>query len=189
VPSIKQSTHARRISSAPSLRLSDPRPRGNGGNGAAAGADGIPLSEYVGRRDAVLNSLKGTSGRFTAEQREAYDVVLRAQARPIKAARPGGHWHDVHAAARDVIDQAGHGDAFIHGIGHPLGIEVHDVIPDGPLRPGMVITVEPGVYFPDRKMGIRIEDDVLVTEGAPKNLTASIPKTIEEVEAAMARER
>ena len=89
------------------------------------------------------------------------------------------------AAARAVIDQAGHGDAFIHGTGHPLGIEVHGVLPDGPLKPGMVITVEPGVYFPDRKMGIRIEDDVLITPTGSKNLTAGIPKTAEELEAAM----
>jgi len=126
------------------------------------------------------------SGRFTAEQREAYDLVLRAQAGAIKAARPGAKLSEVDAAARDVIDKAGHGDAFIHGTGHPLGIEVHDVTPDGPLRAGMVITVEPGIYFPQRKMGIRIEDDVLITPSGAKNLTAAIPKTANAVELAMA---
>ena len=125
------------------------------------------------------------NGRFTPEQREAYELVLRAQAAAIKAARPGAKLSDVDAAARAVIDKAGHGDAFIHGTGHPLGIEVHDVSPDGPLRAGMIMTVEPGVYFPDRKMGVRIEDDILITPSGPKNLTAMIPKTVAEVEAAM----
>lgn len=126
------------------------------------------------------------SGKFTPEQRDVYELVLRAQVAAIKAARPGAKLSDVDAAARAVIDKAGHGDAFIHGTGHPLGIEVHDVTPDGPLRPGMVITVEPGVYFPDRKLGVRIEDDILVTKTNPQNLTADIPKEIKDVEAAMA---
>jgi Xaa-Pro aminopeptidase len=129
------------------------------------------------------------SGRFTSEQREPYEVVLQAQAAAIKAAVSGAKFSDVDAAARAVIDKAGYGDAFIHGTGHPLGIEVHDVTPDGPLREGMVITVEPGVYFPERKMGIRIEDDVLITKTGPKNLTAQIAKTIPEVEAAMGQRR
>ena len=129
------------------------------------------------------------NGKFTAAQREAYELVLAAQAAAIKAARPGAKLSDVDAAARGVIDKAGHGDAFIHGTGHPLGLEVHDVIPDGPLRPGMVITVEPGIYFPEQKMGIRIEDDVLITPSGAKNLTGAIPKAVEEVEAAMARGR
>ena len=125
------------------------------------------------------------SGRFTTEQREVYEIVLRSQVAAIKAARPGAKWADVDAAARTVIDKAGFGDAFIHGIGHPLGLEVHDIAPDGPLKVGMVITVEPGVYLPDRKLGIRIEDDIFITAKGNQNLTADIPKRPEEVEAAM----
>lgn len=124
-------------------------------------------------------------GRFSNEQREAYEVVLRAQAAAIKASRPGAKMTDVDAAARQVIEKAGYGDAFIHGIGHQLGIEVHDVTPDGPLVPGMVITIEPGVYFPDRKLGIRIEDDILVTAKGNQNLTEMIPKEPRDVEAAL----
>ena len=60
---------------------------------------------------------------------------------------------DVDAAARNVIDKAGLGHAFIHGIGHQLGLEVHDVTPTGPLKPGMVVTIEPGVYLPEQKLG------------------------------------
>ena len=115
--------------------------------------------------------------------------LLGPNSTSIKAAVPGAKLSDVDAAARSVIDEAGYGDAFIHGTGHPLGIEVHDVTPDGPLREGMVITVEPGVYFPERKMGIRIEDDVLITKTGAKNLTAQIAKTIPEVEAAMGQRK
>ncbi|MEO7539745.1 MAG: M24 family metallopeptidase [Pyrinomonadaceae bacterium] len=92
---------------------------------------------------------------------------------------------DIDAAAREVIEKAGVGDAFIHSIGHQLGIEVHDVTPDGPLKPGMVITIEPGVYLPNRKIGVRIEDDILITAKGNQNLTAAIPKTVKEIEAAM----
>jgi Xaa-Pro aminopeptidase len=127
------------------------------------------------------------SGRFTGEQRELYDLVLRAQEAAIKAVRPGVKMPEVDAAAREVIDTAGHADAFMHGIGHQLGIEVHDVTPDGPLRPGMVVTIEPGVYFADRKLGIRIEDDILVTAEGSKNLSAIIPKQAEEIEAALSK--
>ena len=139
---------------------------------------------YAGYAADVTRTVP-VNGRFTPEQREAYELVMRAQAAAIKAARPGAKNSDVDAAARAVIDKAGLGDAFIHGTGHPLGIEVHDVAPDGPLRAGMVITVEPGVYFPDRKMGVRIEDDILITSTGAKNLTDAIPKSIADVEAAM----
>ncbi|HZL34152.1 MAG TPA: Xaa-Pro peptidase family protein [Tepidisphaeraceae bacterium] len=124
-------------------------------------------------------------GTFSAEQREAYEVVLQAQAAAIKAARTGTKMAEVDAAARHVFDKAGYGDAFIHGIGHQLGIEVHDVTPDGPLAPGMVVTIEPGVYFPDRKLGIRIEDDILITAKGNQNLTDMIPKGAREVEEAL----
>jgi Xaa-Pro aminopeptidase len=115
--------------------------------------------------------------------------VLRAQKAAIKAARPGAKIHEVDRAARDIIEGAGYGDFYVHGIGHQLGMEVHDATPDGALKPGMVITVEPGIYLMDRKLGIRIEDDVLITESGNRNLTAGIVKEPEEVEKAMARAR
>jgi Xaa-Pro aminopeptidase len=145
----------------------------------------IDSGAYYGGYAADVTRTLPVSGRFTPEQREAYDVVLRAQLAAIKAARPGVTMSDVDTAARNVIEKAGYGDAFIHGVGHQLGMEVHDVTPDGPLKPGMVITIEPGVYFPERKLGVRIEDDVLITASGNRNLTAMIPKTAEEVEAAM----
>jgi Xaa-Pro aminopeptidase len=124
-------------------------------------------------------------GRFTDDQRQVYDVVLAAQLAAIKAVRPGNKMSDVDAAARDVIDKAGLGHAFIHNIGHQLGLEVHDVTPDGPLKPGMVVTIEPGVYLPERKLGVRIEDDILVTTTGNQNLTVAVPKTAADVEEAM----
>ena len=103
-------------------------------------------------------------GQFSSDQREIYEVVLASQLASIKAAKAGATFTAVDEAARNVIEKAGYGDAYIHGIGHKLGIQVHDATPDGPLKPGQVITIEPGVYFPDRKLGVRIEDDVLILE-------------------------
>ncbi len=127
------------------------------------------------------------NGKFTDEQRQVYEVVLKAQLASIKAVRMGTKMSDVEAAARNVIDKAGLGHAFIHGIGHQLGLEVHDVTPTGALKPGMVVTIEPGVYLPDQKLGVRIEDDILVTASGNQNLTAAVPKSIEEIEEAMER--
>jgi len=129
------------------------------------------------------------SGAFTREQRDLYDVVLRAQEAAIRAVKPGVHMWQVEAASRGVIEKAGHGDRFIHGIGHQLGMEVHDVTPDGPLKAGMVVTIEPGIYFSDTNIGIRIEDDILVTAKGGRNLSALIPKSVRGIEAAMSRGR
>jgi Xaa-Pro aminopeptidase len=115
--------------------------------------------------------------------------VLAAQQAAIRAVRPGVHMHQVDAAARRVVERAGFGDAFMHGIGHQLGIDVHDATPDGPLKAGMVVTIEPGVYLPDRKLGVRIEDDILVTPRGPRNLTSMIPKKPDQIEAMMRRSR
>ncbi len=126
------------------------------------------------------------SGKFTPDQRELYEVVLKSQLAAIKASRPGARFYEVDAAARNVIEKAGFGDAFIHSIGHPLGLSVHDVVPDHPLKPGMVITIEPGIYLPDRKIGIRIEDDLVITKSGNRNITDRVPKTVKDIEAAMA---
>jgi Xaa-Pro aminopeptidase len=127
------------------------------------------------------------NGKFTKRQREVYDVVLAAQLAAIKAVRAGARISQIDAAARKVINGAGLGDYFIHGIGHHLGLDTHDATPSGdrPLRPGAVITIEPGVYIPDEKLGIRIEDDVVVTQAGARVLSEMIPKRAQDVERAM----
>jgi len=143
-------------------------------------------AKHAGYSADVTRTLP-VSGRFTPRQRELYDLVLRAQAAAIAAIRPGVTLSQVDAAGRKVINDAGLGDAFIHGMGHHLGLETHDASPDAPLEVGAVITVEPGVYLPGESVGIRIEDDVAVTEDGHEVLTPAIPRTADEVERAMAR--
>lgn len=122
-------------------------------------------------------------GRFSAEQRKIYDVVLKAQKAAFVLVRPGAYYEDLDAAARKVIEDAGYGDYFIHGLGHFVGLDVHDAgAYQEPLAPGMVITLEPGIYLPDRKIGVRIEDDVLVTESGARYLSDGIPREPDEVE-------
>jgi Xaa-Pro aminopeptidase len=125
------------------------------------------------------------NGRFTTRQREIYDIVLRALGAATKAVKPGVTIAQLDKIARAVIIKAGFGDAFIHGIGHHLGLETHDVTPDGPLKAGNVITIEPGIYLPDEAVGVRIEDDVLVTKDGHRVLSAKIPRTAAAIEKVM----
>ncbi len=125
-------------------------------------------------------------GRFTDRQRAIYETVLRAERAAVDAVRPGATLPRIDAAARKVIKDAGLGDFFIHSIGHHLGLETHDAAPDEPLREGAVITIEPGIYVPGEAIGVRIEDDVLVTAKGATVLSAKIPRTAAEVEKAMA---
>lgn len=126
------------------------------------------------------------NGQFSKRQKEIYNLVLRALEAANKAVKPGATMGDVDGAARKIIEKAGFGDRFFHGIGHQLGMEVHDVTPKGPLQAGMVITVEPGVYLPDENLGVRIEDDVLVTKDGHRVLTRAIPKKVADIEKRMA---
>jgi Xaa-Pro aminopeptidase len=162
------------------------------------------------------------NGRFSENQRMVYDAVLEAQEAGIAAARPGAAFLDVHQAVVAVIarylhewgmlpispqeslaPEGGlHRRWMVHGTSHHLGIDVHDCAQarvenyrEGTLRPGMVITVEPGLYFktddelvPEhlRGMGVRIEDDILITETGSENLSAGLPRAAADVEAWMA---
>jgi Xaa-Pro aminopeptidase len=149
----------------------------------------IDAAARVGGYTADVTRTFPISGKFTSEQREVYELVLAALKAATAAVRPGVWMHEVEMAAREVIEKAGYGDAFMHGIGHQLGIEVHDANPDGPLRAGMVVTIEPGVYIAAKRLGVRIEDDVLVTAGGAKNLTEAIPREAAEVEAMVGASR
>lgn len=124
------------------------------------------------------------TGRLSPKLKRVYGVVLRAQLAAIDAIRPGVSARDVDAVARGVIADAGWGKYFGHGLGHGLGLDVHE----GPrlstasttvLAPGMVVTVEPGVYLPGWG-GVRIEDDVLVTRSG-HDVLSTLPKQWEEV--------
>ena len=125
------------------------------------------------------------SGRFSSPQREVYELVLAAQQAALDAVKPGVYLHEVDEAARAVFRKAGLLDAYAHGIGHHLGLVVHDATPDGPLQAGMVVTIEPGLYIPATKIGVRIEDDVLVGRRGNEILTAAIPKQTEDIERLM----
>jgi Xaa-Pro aminopeptidase len=101
------------------------------------------------------------------EGREVYELVQRAQAAALEAVRPGASGKEVDAVAREMISEAGHGDHFGHGLGHGVGLEVHEgprlaTTSEDELQEGNVVTVEPGVYLPGR-LGVRIEDLVVVT--------------------------
>ncbi len=125
-----------------------------------------------------------TAGKVTPDFARAYGIVLEAQRRAIAAVRPGVMARDVDAAARGVIEEAGHGADFLHSVGHGIGRDVHEAptlrhVSEARLGPGMVVTVEPGIYLPGWG-GIRIEDDVLVTESGCEVLSASA-KTLDSV--------
>jgi Xaa-Pro aminopeptidase len=157
-------------------------------NDKTIAAEELVVIDYAAAVDGYASDVTRTlpaGGKFTAAQRGIYKVVLEANLAAIKAARPGVTYTEVHNTARDVIAKAGYADCFLHGVGHHLGIDVHDPAPDGPLAPGMVLTIEPGIYLPEEALGIRIEDDVLITESGSRVLTEAIPKTVEAVEAAM----
>jgi Xaa-Pro aminopeptidase len=122
------------------------------------------------------------TGKISAKLERVYGVVLKAQLRAIEAIRPGAPMSDVDAVARTVIAEAGWGKQFGHGLGHGIGLEIHEaprlaVQLDQPLVAGMVVTVEPGVYLPGWG-GVRIEDDVLVTRDGHEVLS-DLPKELD----------
>lgn len=142
----------------------------------------IDSGAAVGGYAADVTRTYPVGGKFTPEQRDLYAAVLEAEEAAIALAKPGAFLWELNRAARAVLKKAGYPDAFHYSVGHGLGMDVHEGLPAGPLRPGSVITVEPGVYLADRNLGIRIEDDVLITETGAEVLTAAIPKRIEDLE-------
>ncbi len=129
------------------------------------------------------------NGKFTDREKELYELVLKASDAAIKKVQVGAYHHDeVHMAAKAVLDEAGYGQYFIHNTGHFLGLDVHDAGDyDLPYKAGVVVTVEPGIYIPEEGIGIRIEDVVLVTKDGPVVLSRHIPRTVADIEAAMAK--
>lgn len=140
------------------------------------------------------------NGRFTPRQREIYEIVLGAQKASIAAVKPGMSLsrrdpNSLHQIALNYINTHGtdrHGQPlgkyFTHGLGHHVGLYVHDLYdPRGKLEPGMVLTIEPGIYLPEENLGVRIEDMVLVTETGSILLTEGLPREVEEIEELMKR--
>ena len=121
------------------------------------------------------------TGEVGEREREVYELVLRAQEESLDAVAPGAECAAVDAVARDIIDAAGYGERFGHGLGHGVGLEVHEgpriaKAVEGALEPGNVVTVEPGVYLPG-EFGVRIEDLVVVEADGRRPLT-SFPKDL-----------
>ncbi len=148
------------------------------------------------------------NGRFTSRQREVYEAVLRVEKAAIELLRPGAILAEYHQQVGEIMTQEliglrlltqadvqGQDPAwpaykkyFMHGTSHYLGIDVHDYgLWDGsPMQEGMVFTCEPGIYIPEEGLGIRIEDDIVITKEGHINLTQAIPKEVDAIEAIMA---
>jgi Xaa-Pro aminopeptidase len=143
------------------------------------------------------------NGHFTVRQREVYNVVLGAQRAAMEAFVPGkSRINDPYHRFPESLDTIAfnymnahgkdlHGEPlgkyFIHGIGHSVGIDVHDPFdPAKPIEKGMVFTIEPGIYIPEEKLGVRIEDDYYAKpDGTLECLTCALPKTAEAIEGLM----
>jgi Xaa-Pro aminopeptidase len=146
-------------------------------------------AEY-GRYASDVTRTYPVSGKFTDEQARAYRAVYQAQEDVFAAIKPGVTMADLQKVAEASLKKAGYLEAFIHGFGHFVGLDVHDAgRADLPVPVGAVFTVEPGVYLPDKGFGIRIEDEVLVTETGYRLLSSKIPRKLEDVEGWVAAAR
>ena len=160
-------------------------------------------AEYHGYTADVTRTLP-VNGQFSEEQKIIYNIVLKAQQAGIDSCKVGNKFWTPHDAATKIItdellklgiiEKYFHVQRyFMHGTSHYLGLDVHDLGLNGPLEAGNVITVEPGIYIPEGSdcdpkwwnIGIRIEDDILITTNGPENLSAKAPREIEEIEALM----
>lgn len=150
---------------------------------------GAECSDYA----TDLTRTVPAGGKFSARQRELYEIVLGAQKAAISAIRPGAVLrgnNSLQQIAYEYINTHGKdlqgdplGKYFTHGLGHFVGLDVHDPGDlSWPLQAGMVITIEPGIYIPEENIGIRIEDTLLVTEDGSKNLSGALPREISEIE-------
>lgn len=138
------------------------------------------------------------NGKFTERQKAVYNVVLRANEEVAKAVKPGLPFSELNEIAKRVLgegckalglikEDSELSKYYFHGVSHYLGLDTHDVGDrEQVLKPGMVFTNEPGLYIPEEAIGIRIEDDILVTEDGYENLSKDIIKTVEEIQEFMA---
>jgi len=156
----------------------------------------IDAAAEWGQYTADVTRTFPVNGRFTPRQKAIYDLVLASQQAAFDSVRPGATLRQLDGIARRYMrEHAGKlcgetatcDEYFIHGLGHPIGMDVHDVGGGRPFQPGTVITLEPGIYLRDEHLGVRIEDDVLVTATGGEWLSAGAPRTTEAIERLMRR--
>jgi Xaa-Pro aminopeptidase len=155
-------------------------------------------AQYSGYAADITRTVPA-NGKFTPRQREIYEIVLGAQNAALAALKPGADMcrkgkQSLFKIAYDYINTHGKdlhgkplGQYFIHGLGHNIGLDVHDPGDScAQLKPGQVVTIEPGIYIPEENLGVRIEDDVLITETGYELLSSKLPRTADEIEKIMA---
>ena len=160
----------------------------------------IDLGSAESNYAADISRTFPVNGKFTERQKEIYNTVLEAQRIVIENAKPGVTLRQLNNMVIDYYetrlddlglrkDGKGVRDYYYHGVSHHLGLDTHDISTEreSTLKAGMVITVEPGLYIEDESIGVRIENDVLITEDGCVDLSVNIPKTVEEIEALMAK--
>jgi Xaa-Pro aminopeptidase len=150
----------------------------------------VDAAADYGRYASDVTRTYPVSGHFTAEQAQVYRAVYQAQEDIFAAIKPGVSMAALQHVAEESLRRSGYLANFIHGFGHFVGLDVHDAGDSEKAIPvGAVFTVEPGVYLPAQGFGVRIEDEVVMTDRGYRLLTASIPRKLEDVEAWVARER
>jgi Xaa-Pro aminopeptidase len=155
-------------------------------------------AQYSGYAADITRTVPA-NGKFTPRQREIYDIVLGAQNAALAALKPGMDMcgkgkQSLFKISYEYINSHGKdlngrplGQYYIHGLGHNIGLDVHDPGDScSALKPGQVVTMEPGIYIPEENLGVRIEDDVLITETGYELLSRRLPRTAEEIEKIMA---
>jgi Xaa-Pro aminopeptidase len=155
-------------------------------------------AQYSGYAADITRTVPA-NGKFTPRQREIYEIVLGAQNAALAALKPGADMcrkgkMSLFKISYDYINSHGKdqngkplGQYFIHGLGHNIGLDVHDPGDScKPLMPGQVVTMEPGIYIPEESLGVRIEDDVLITETGYELLSSKLPRSADEIEKIMA---
>jgi len=155
-------------------------------------------AQYSGYAADITRTVPA-NGKFTPRQREIYDIVLGAQNAALEALKSGADMcrkgkQSLYKISYDYINSHGKdlngkplGQYYIHGLGHNIGLDVHDPGDScNPLKPGQVVTMEPGIYIPEENLGVRIEDDVLITETGYELLSRRLPRTADEIEKIMA---
>ena len=170
----------------------------------------LDVASSYANYNADLTRTLPVSGRFTRRQRQVYDAVLRVMRASIKSAVVGKLHRDWQREAqammneelmalgllkpadirKQTVDEPACRKYFMHGLGHLLGLDVHDVgFTTEPFAPGWVLTVEPGIYIPDEGFGVRLENNVVVTETGPVDLMADVPVEVDEIEGLMSKGR